>query len=90
MSGRGTDLWGVGNRIKDKRGYTLECDGMEMVKDNFFKLLVNLLLLTEDDISLALNRSILKLGVLEYVADDVDGDWDVLAEALGIVNGLFT
>lgn len=63
---------------------------MEMVKDNFFKLLVNLLLLTEDDISLALNRSILKLGVLEYVADDVDGDWDVLAEALGIVNGLFT
>ena len=68
----------------------MECDGMEMVKDNFFKLLVNLLLLTEDDISLALNRSILKLGVLEYVADDVDGDWDVLAEALGIVNGLFT
>jgi hypothetical protein len=89
LSGQATDLWDVGNSIKEKRGYTLECDRMEMVKDNFFKLLVNFLLLTQDDISLALDRSILKLGVLEYVADDVDGDWNVLAEALSVVNGLF-
>ena len=63
---------------------------MEMVENNFLELLVNFLLLTENDISLALNSRILKFGVLEYVADDIDGDWDVLAEALGVVNGLFT
>lgn len=63
---------------------------MQMIEDNFFKLLVDFLLLTEDDISLALNRSILKLGVLKYIADDVNGNRDILAEALGIVNSLFT
>jgi len=63
---------------------------MQVIEDNFFKLFVDFLLLTEDDISLALNRSILKLGVLKYIADNVDGDRDVLAEALGVVNGLFT
>ena len=68
----------------------MECNGMQVIEDNFFKLFVDFLLLTEDDISLALNRSILKLGVLKYIADNVDGDRDVLAEALGVVNGLFT
>jgi hypothetical protein len=29
-------------------------------------------------------------AVLEDVGDDVDGLWDVLAEALGVVNRLFT
>lgn len=63
---------------------------MKVVEDNFFKLFVDFLLLAKDNISLALNRSILKLGVLKNVADDIDGNGNVLAEALGVVNGLFT
>jgi hypothetical protein len=35
-----------------------------------------------------LNGAALELGVLEDVEDDVDSLWDVLAEALGIVNCL--
>jgi len=35
-----------------------------------------------------LNGAALELGVLEDVGDDVDSLWDVLAEALGIVNCL--
>ena len=63
---------------------------MKVVEDNFFKLFVDFLLLAKDNISLALNCSILKLGVLKNVADDIDGNGNVLAEALGVVNGLFT
>ena len=63
---------------------------MEMVEDNFFKLFVNLLLFTKDDITFTLDRGTLELGILKYVADDINGNWDVLAETLGVVNGLFT
>lgn len=63
---------------------------MEMVEDNFFKLFVNLLLFTKDDITFTLDRGVLELGILKYVADDINGNWDVLAETLGVVNGLFT
>ena len=63
---------------------------MEMVEDNFFKLFVNLLLFTKDDITFTLDRGALELGILKYVADDINGNWDVLAETLGVVNGLFT
>lgn len=68
----------------------MERDGMEMVEDNFFKLFVNLLLFTKDDITFTLDRGVLELGILKYVADDINGNWDVLAETLGVVNGLFT
>lgn len=59
-----------------------------MVKDNLLHLLVNLLLLAKDDVALALDRGVLKLRVLENVADNVHGLADVLAEALGVVHGL--
>ena len=63
-------------------------DGMEMVKDDLLVLLVDLLLLTQDDVTLALDGAGLELGVLEDVGDDVDGLRDVLAEALGVVDRL--
>jgi hypothetical protein len=63
---------------------------MEMVKHNLLVLLVDLLLLTYDDVAFALNGAALELGVLEDVGDDVDGLRDVLAEALGVVNRLLT
>jgi hypothetical protein len=61
---------------------------MEMVKDDLLILLVDLLLLAQDDVALTLYGASFKLGVLEDVRDDVDGLGDVLAEALGIVDGL--
>ena len=62
---------------------------MKVVKDNFFKLFIDLLLLTYDDIPFSLNRAILQLRVLQNVRDDVDGDGDILSETLGVIDGLF-
>ncbi len=59
-----------------------------MVEHNLLVLFVDLLLLTEDDVALAFDGAAFKLRVLEDVRDDVDSLRDVLAEALGIVNGL--
>ena len=59
-----------------------------MVKDDLLVLLVDLLLLTDYDVALALDGGALELGVLEDVRDDIDGLRDVLAEALGVVDGL--
>ena len=59
-----------------------------MVKDDLLVLLVDLLLLTDYDVALALDGGALELRVLEDVRDDVDGLGDVLAEALGVVDGL--
>jgi hypothetical protein len=68
----------------------LVSDGVEMVKHDLLVLLVDLLLLAQDNIAFTLDGATFEFGVLEDVGDDVDGLWDVLAEALGIVDGLFT
>jgi hypothetical protein len=47
-------------------------------------MLVNLLLLTQDDIALAFNGATFELGVQKDVGNDVDGLRNVLAEALGV------
>jgi hypothetical protein len=60
-----------------------------MVKDNFFKLLVNFLLFPQNDVSLPLNRGILQLGILEDITDDVHALSNVFPERLGVVNRLF-
>ena len=60
-----------------------------MVKHDLFVLLVNLLLLTQNNIALAFNGAAFELGVLKDVGDDVDGLRNVLAEALGVVHRLF-
>jgi hypothetical protein len=61
-----------------------------MVKHDLLILLVDLLLFAQDDVALTLDGATFKLGVLEDVGDDVDGLGNVLAEALGIVDGLLT
>jgi hypothetical protein len=45
----------------------LECRGMQMVKDDFFKLFVHLFLLAEDNVTLAFNGLRIELGVLEDI-----------------------
>ena len=60
-----------------------------MVKDDFLVLLVDLLLLTHDDVALALDSGAFELRVLEDIRDNVDGVRDVFTEALGVVYGLF-
>ena len=60
-----------------------------MIENNFLKLLINLLLLSKNDIPLPLNSRVFELGVLQNIADNVDSYWHILAEALGIVDGLF-
>ena len=69
-------------------GRTLISDRMEMVKDNLLVLLVDLLLLTHDNVALALDSAAFELRVLQDVRDDVDGLRDILAETLGVVDGL--
>jgi hypothetical protein len=59
-----------------------------MVKDDLLILLVDLLLLTHDNVAFALDSRTFELGVLQDVRDDVDGLGDVLAEALRVVDRL--
>ena len=61
---------------------------MEMVKDDLLVLLVDLLLLTHDDVTLALNSAAFELRVLQDVRNDVDGLRDVLTETLSVVYSL--
>jgi hypothetical protein len=65
-------------------------DGVQVVKHDLFQLLVNLFLLSEDDVSLPLDRIFLQLRVLQNVRDNADGAGDVLLERLGVVDGLFS
>lgn len=81
-------LLGAENGVAES--LALESNGVEVVEDNLLELLVDLLLLTENDIALALDGGLLKLGVLENVGDDVDDGRDILVECLGVVNGLLT
>lgn len=59
-----------------------------MVEYDLLILLVNLLLLAEDDVPLALDGRRLELRVLENVRDDVNSLVYVLAESLGVVDCL--
>jgi hypothetical protein len=69
---------------------SLESSGVKVVEDNLLELLVDLLLLANDNLTLALDRGLLQLGVLENVGDDLDGLSDVILERLGVVDGLLT
>lgn len=70
------------------RWHTLVSNRVKMVEHDFLVLLVDLLLLTQNDIAFALDGATFELGVLEDVGDNVDGLRDVLAEALGVVDRL--
>lgn len=79
----------LGTEDGPAEGLTLESDGVEVIKDNFLELLVNLFLLPENDSTFALNGRGIKLGVLQDISQDVDGLADVRVEALGVVDGVF-
>jgi hypothetical protein len=59
-----------------------------VVENNLLELLVDLFLLAENDITLALDGLGLELGVLEDIGEDVDGGGDVVVEGLGVVDGI--
>jgi len=61
---------------------------MKMIEYDLFKLLVNLLLFSKDNISFPLNSCRLELRILENVGNDVHGNRNILSEALCIVHGL--
>lgn len=63
---------------------------MEVVENNFFQLLVNLLLLPQYNIPLSFDCRRVQLGVLKDVADNVNSLRHILLEALGIVDSLFS
>ena len=87
LAGDGLDVL-LGAEDGATEGLTLESGGVEVVEDNLLELLVNLFLLTEDDITLALDSSGLKLGVLEDIGEDVDGLGNIVIEGLGVVDGV--
>lgn len=67
----------------------LESSGMQVVENNLLELLVNLLLLTQNHISLPLDSGRLELRVLEDIGKDVDGLWNIGVEGLGVVDSVF-
>lgn len=67
----------------------LESSGVKVVKDNLLDLLLDLLGLAEDHVTLALDRALLKLGVLENIGQDVDALGNIGVEGLGEVDGVF-
>ena len=69
---------------------TLEGRGVQVVKDNFLKLLIHLFLLAKDDIALAFNGLWVELRVLKDIGKDVNGLWDIGVEGLGVVDGVLT
>ena len=68
----------------------MKSDRVEVVENNLFQLLVNLLLLPQYNVPLPFNGRRVKLGVLKDITDDINGLGDVLLEALGVVDGLFS
>jgi len=51
---------------------------MKMIKDDLFKLLVNLLLLSKNDITFSLNSCRLEFRILKNVGNDINGNRDIL------------
>ena len=69
-------------------GLTLVSGGVKVVEDNLLELLVNLLLLAQDNVALALDGGGLELGVLEDIRENVDSLGDIVVEGLGVVDGV--
>jgi hypothetical protein len=79
----------LGSKDGASEGLALESGGVKVVENHLLELLVNLLLFTENDITLALDGLGLEFRVLEDVGEDVDGGGDVIVESLGVVDGVF-
>ena len=78
----------LGSEDGAAEGLALERGGVQVVEDDLLELLVDLLLLTQDHITLPLDRGGLQLGVLEDVGQDVNGLRNVRVEGLGVVDGV--
>ena len=62
---------------------------MQMIKDNFLKLFVDLFLFSEDYIALSLNGLGLKFRILQNIREYVYCSGDIRVEGLGIIDGVF-
>ena len=71
VAGDGLDVL-LGSEDGAAEGLVHKGSRVQVVKDNLLELFVDLLLLAEDDVALALNGRGLELGVLEDVGEDVD------------------
>jgi hypothetical protein len=78
----------LGAKDGASEGLALEGRGVQVVEDNLLELFVDLLLLAQNDMTLALDGRRLELRVLEDVGQDVNGGGDVVVEGLGIVDGV--
>lgn len=67
-----------------------EGSGVEVVEDDFLELFVNLLLLAENNITLALDCRRLETGVLKDIGENVNSVGHVRVERLGVVDGVFS
>jgi len=59
-----------------------------VAEDDLLELRVNLRLLPEDNITLAPNRGLLELRVLEYIGQDLNRLANIVLKGLSIVNGV--
>lgn len=64
----------------------LEGGSVKVVEDNLLNLLVNLLLLAENDVPLALDGGLLELGVLEDIGKNLDSLGGIVLERPGKVD----
>lgn len=87
IAGQGLDVL-LGSQDGAAKSLTLESSGVQVVKDNLLHLLVNLLLLAENDIALALNGIVVQGRVLENVGKNLNRLGDVGLEGLGVVDSL--
>lgn len=67
----------------------LVSSSVQVVENDLLELLVDLLLLTQDHVSLPLDSGRLELGVLKDIGKDVNGLGDVGVEGLGVVDSVF-
>ena len=79
----------LGTEDSATKRLALESSGVEVVENNLLELLVNLLLLTQDNVPLTFNGTGLQLRVLKDVCEDVDGLGDIVVEGLRVVDGVF-
>ena len=88
VAGDGLDVL-LGAKDRAAQGLALVGGGVQVVEDDLLQLLVNLLLLAQDHVALALDGTGLQLRVLQDVGEDVDGLGDIVVEGLGVVDGVF-
>jgi hypothetical protein len=70
----------AGTKDSAAQRLVLEGGGVEVIEDDLFKLLFDLLRLSQDNVALALDGRLLKLRVLEDIGENVDALWRILVE----------